>query len=216
MNLLDRYTNTLSFRDYDDFYRHFRLHVPKNFNFAYNIVDEYARLEPQKRAMVWCDDLGGEEFFTFGDIKRISDKTANYFLSLGIGKGDRVLVILQRRHEYWTTLMALSKIGAIGIPATHMLMEKDLVYRMEKASVKMVVAVNEPELCNNIRSAAEKVACVKHLASVGKYEGFRDFDADVEAQPDTLENLTYKAERKADDILLLYFTSGTTGMPKMV
>lgn len=216
MNLLDRYTNTLSFRDYDDFYRHFRLHVPKNFNFAYNIVDEYARLDPQKRAMVWCDDLGGEEFFTFGDIKRISDKTANYFLSLGIGKGDRVLVILQRRHEYWTTLMALSKIGAIGIPATHMLMEKDLVYRMEKASVKMVVAVNEPELCNNIRSAAEKVACVKHLASVGKYEGFRDFDADVEAQPDTLENLTYKAERKADDILLLYFTSGTTGMPKMV
>ena len=216
MNLLDRYTNTLSFRDYDDFYRHFRLHVPKNFNFAYNIVDEYARLDPQKRAMVWCDDLGGEEFFTFGDIKRISDKTANYFLSLGIGKGDRVLVILQRRHEYWTTLMALSKIGAIGIPATHMLMEKDLVYRMEKASVKMVVAVNEPELCNNIRSAAEKVACVKHLASVGKYEGFRDFDADVEAQPDTLENLAYKAERKADDILLLYFTSGTTGMPKMV
>lgn len=216
MNLLDRYTNTLSFRDYDDFYRHFRLHVPKNFNFAYNIVDEYARLDPQKRAMVWCDDLGGEEFFTFGDIKRISDKTANYFLSLGIGKGDRVLVILQRRHEYWTTLMALSKIGAIGIPATHMLMEKDLVYRMEKAGVKMVVAVNEPELCNNIRSAAEKVACVKHLASVGKYEGFRDFDADVEAQPDTLENLTYKAERKADDILLLYFTSGTTGMPKMV
>lgn len=216
MNLLDRYTNTLSFRDYDDFYRHFRLHVPKNFNFAYNIVDEYARLDPQKRAMVWCDDLGGEEFFTFGDIKRISDKTANYFLSLGIGKGDRVLVILQRRHEYWTTLVALSKIGAIGIPATHMLMEKDLVYRMEKASVKMVVAVNEPELCNNIRSAAEKVACVKHLASVGKYEGFRDFDADVEAQPDTLENLAYKAERKADDILLLYFTSGTTGMPKMV
>ena len=216
MNLLDRYTNTLSFRDYDDFYRHFRLHVPKNFNFAYNIVDEYARLDPQKRAMVWCDDLGGEEFFTFGDIKRISDKTANYFLSLGIGKGDRVLVILQRRHEYWTTLMALSKIGAIGIPATHMLMEKDLVYRMEKAGVKMVVAVNEPELCKNIRSAAEKVACVKHLASVGKYEGFRDFDADVEAQPDTLENLAYKAERKADDILLLYFTSGTTGMPKMV
>ncbi len=216
MNLLDRYTNTLSFRDYDDFYRHFRLHVPKNFNFAYNIVDEYARLDPQKRAMVWCDDLGGEEFFTFGDIKRISDKTANYFLSLGIGKGDRVLVILQRRHEYWTTLMALSKIGAIGIPATHMLMEKDLVYRMEKAGVKMVVAVNEPELCNNIRSAAEKVACVKPLASVGKYEGFRDFDADVEAQPDTLENLAYKAERKADDILLLYFTSGTTGMPKMV
>ncbi len=216
MNLLDRYTNALSFRDYDDFYRNFRLHVPKNFNFAYNIIDEYARLDPAKRAMVWCDDLGEERTFTFGDISRISDQTANYFLSLGIGKGDRVLVILQRRHEYWTTVMALSKIGAICIPATHMLMEKDLVYRMEKAGVKMAVAVNEPELCDNIRKAAAQVPCVQHLASVGKYEGFRDFDAEVAAQPETLPALPYKTERSAEDILLLYFTSGTTGMPKMV
>ena len=216
MNLLDRYTNALSFRDYDDFYRHFKLTVPKDFNFAYDIVDEYARLDPDKRALVWCDDLGGERFFSFGDISRISDRTANYFLSLGIGKGDRVLVILQRRHEYWTTLMALSKIGAIGIPATHMLMEKDLVYRMEKAGVKMVVAVNEPELCENILKAAKKVPCVQHLASVGTYEGFRDFDAEVALQPEKLPALPYKTERSAEDVLLIYFTSGTTGMPKMV
>lgn len=215
MNLLDRYTNTLSFRDYDDFYRHFRLHVPKNFNFAYNIVDEYARLDPQKRAMVWCDDLGGEEFFTFGDIKRISDKTANYFLSLGIGKGDRVLVILQRRHEYWTTLMALSKIGAIGIPATHMLMEKDLVYRMDMAGVKAVLSVNEDELCENIRRAAKKVPSVQHIVTIGGREGFLDFTAETEKQSETLD-VPYKAERSEKDILLLYFTSGTTGMPKMV
>ena len=157
MNLLDRYTNALSFRDYDDFYRHFKLTVPKDFNFAYDIVDEYARLDPDKRALVWCDDLGGERFFSFGDISSISDRTANYFLSLGIGKGDRVLVILQRRHEYWTTLMALSKIGAIGIPATHMLMEKDLVYRMEKAGGEMVAAVNGPQLWENILKAAKTV-----------------------------------------------------------
>ena len=86
MNLLDRYTNALSFRDYDDFYRHFKLTVPKDFNFAYDIVDEYARLDPDKRALVWCDDLGGERFFSFGDISRISDRTANYFLSSASAK----------------------------------------------------------------------------------------------------------------------------------
>ena len=216
MNLLDRYTNALSFRDYDDFYRNFKITAPENFNFAYDIVDEYARLDPEKRALVWCDDLGEERIFTFGDISRISDQTANYFLSLGVGKGDRVLVILQRRHEYWTTLMALSKIGAVGIPATHMLMEKDLVYRMQKASVKMVVAVSEDELCDNILKAAKQVPCVKHLASVGKREGFRDFCAETAAQPSALPALPYRSERSIEDILLLYFTSGTTGMPKMV
>ena len=145
MNLLDRFTNRLSFQSYDDFYANFRLHVPDDYNFAYDVVDEYARLAPEKRAMVWCDDLGEERTFTFADIKRLSDKAACFFLSRGIGRGDTVLVILQRRHEYWTTLMALAKIGAIAIPATHMLMEKDLVYRMDKAQIKMVVSVNEDE-----------------------------------------------------------------------
>lgn len=216
MNLLDRYTNALSFRDYDDFYRHFKLNVPKNFNFAYDVVDEYARLDPEKRAMVWCDDLGEEHIFTFADIRDLSNRAANYFLSLGIKKGDRVLVILQRRYEYWTTLMALAKIGAIAIPATHMLMEKDISYRMQKAGVKMVVAVNEPELCDNILKAAKSVPCVEHLASVGTYEGFLDFNAEVAAFPAELADIPYKTERNVEDILLIYFTSGTTGMPKMV
>ncbi len=216
MNLLDRYTNALSFRDYDDFYRHFKLNVPKNFNFAYDVVDEYARLDPEKRAMVWCDDLGEEHIFTFADIRDLSNRAANYFLSLGIKKGDRVLVILQRRYEYWTTLMALAKIGAIAIPATHMLMEKDISYRMQKAGVKMVVAVNEPELCDNILKAAKSVPCVEHLASVGTYEGFLDFNAEVAAFPAELADIPYKTERNVEDIMLIYFTSGTTGMPKMV
>ncbi|HIZ03528.1 MAG TPA: AMP-binding protein [Candidatus Borkfalkia avistercoris] len=215
MNLLDRFTNSTQFKDYNDFYNNFKLTVPENYNFAYDVVDEYARLEPTKRALVWCDDLGGERIFSFSDIKTISDKTANLFLSLGIGKGDTVLVILQRRYEYWTTLMALAKIGAIAIPATHMLMEKDLVYRMEKANVKMVVSVNEDELCENIRKAMKKVPCVQYAACVGKREGFIDFTEDVQKQSAEL-CVPYKAERRADDTLLVYFTSGTTGMPKMV
>ena len=215
MNLLSRFTNTTQFKDYNDFYNHFKLNVPDNFNYAYDVVDEYARLDPEKRALVWCDDLGGEKIFSFADMKRLSDKTANYFLSLGIGKGDTVLVILQRRYEYWTTLMALSKIGAIGIPATHMLMEKDLVYRMEKAEVKMVVSVNEDELCDNILKAMKHVPCVRFAACVGKREGFEDFTEQTEKQSDVLD-VPYKNECSANDIILVYFTSGTTGLPKMV
>lgn len=215
MNLLNRFSNAGRFRDYNDFYNNFRLNVPENFNYAYDVVDEYARLEPDKRALVWCDDRGEERIFTFADIKRLSDKTANYFLSKGIGEGDRVLVILQRRYEYWTVLMALAKIGAIAIPATHMLMEKDLVYRMDKAGVKMVVSVDEDELCENILKAAKKVPAVQLLACVSPREGFLPFDEEVEAQSEVLET-PYKNKCSRDDIILLYFTSGTTGMPKMV
>ncbi len=215
MNLLSRFSNATQFRDYDDFYNNFKLNVPDNFNYAYDVVDEYARLEPDKRALVWCDDMGGEEFFSFADIKRFSDKAANFFLGIGVGKGDRVLVILQRRYEYWITLMALSKIGAIAIPATHMLMEKDIVYRMDKAGVKAVVAVNEDELCDNIRRAAKKVTSVEHIVTIGEREGFLNFTAETEKQSEVLD-VPYKNERSEKDTLLLYFTSGTTGMPKMV
>ena len=215
MNLLSRFTNATRFRDYNDFYNHFQLIVPDNYNFAYDVVDEYARLDPSKRALVWCDDNENERTFTFADIKRISDKQANFFLQHGIGKGDTVLVILQRRYEYWTTLMALSKIGAIAIPATHMLMEKDLVYRMDKAQIKMVVSVNEDELCGNILKAMRKVPCVRCAATIGEREGFIDYPAEAEKCSDEL-HVPYEAERTADDILLVYFTSGTTGMPKMV
>ena len=215
MNLLSRFSNAGRFRDYKDFYNNFRLNVPENFNYAYDVVDEYARLEPDKRALVWCDDRGEERIFTFADIKRLSDKTANYFLSKGIGEGDCVLVILQRRYEYWTVLMALAKIGAIAIPATHMLMEKDLVYRMDKAGVKMVVSVDEDELCENILKAAKKVPSVQLLACVSPREGFLPFDEEVKAQSEVLET-PYKNKCSRDDIILLYFTSGTTGMPKMV
>lgn len=215
MNLLSRFSNAGRFRDYNDFYNNFRLNVPENFNYAYDVVDKYARLEPDKRALVWCDDRGEERIFTFADIKRLSDKTANYFLSKGIGEGDRVLVILQRRYEYWTVLMALAKIGAIAIPATHMLMEKDLVYRMDKAGVKMVVSVDEDELCENILKAAKKVPSVQLLACVSPREGFLPFDEEVATQSEVLET-PYKNKCSRDDIILLYFTSGTTGMPKMV
>ena len=215
MNLLNRFSNAHHFQNYEDFFNNFKLNIPDNFNFAYDVVDEYARLEPSKRALVWCDDLGEERIFSFAEIQKESNQVANFFLSHGISKGDTVLVILQRRYEYWTTLMALSKIGAIGIPATHMLMEKDLVYRMEKADIKMVVSVNDDELCTNIYKAAKKVPCVQSIATLGKRAGFIDFSQETQAQSDILST-PYAAERKKSDIILIYFTSGTTGLPKMV
>ncbi len=215
MNLLSRFSNAAQFRDYNDFYNHFHLNVPENFNFAYDVVDEYARLEPTKRALVWCDDYGSERIFSFADIKQLSDKAANFFLSLGINRGDTVLVILQRRYEYWIALMALAKIGAIAIPATHMLMEKDLVYRMEKAAVKAVICVNEDELCENVCKAAKKVSSVQYLICCQPREGFIDYTAETEKQSDILRT-EYETLRRAEDIVLLYFTSGTTGLPKMV
>ncbi len=215
MNLLNRFSNAHHFQNYEDFFNNFKLNIPDNFNFAYDVVDEYARLEPSKRALVWCDDLGEERIFSFAEIQKKSNQVANFFLSHGISKGDTVLVILQRRYEYWTTLMALSKIGAIGIPATHMLMEKDLVYRMEKADIKMVVSVNDDELCTNIYKAAKKVPCVQSIATLGKRAGFIDFSQETQAQSDVLST-PYAAERKKSDIILIYFTSGTTGLPKMV
>lgn len=215
MNLLNKFCNALEFKDYEDFKSNFRLSAPANFNFAYDVVDEYAKLVPDKRALVWCDDLGGEEIFDFAEIKKISDQCANFFLSLGIGKGDTVLVILQRRHEYWTTLLGLSKIGAIAVPATHMLMEKDLVYRMQRADIKMVVSVNDDELCENIKKAAAKASCVKYLATIGKRDGFIDYDEATAKQSDILD-CDYKNTRKIEDCALIYFTSGTSGLPKMV
>ena len=215
MNLLSRFSNAAQFRDYNDFYNHFHLNVPENFNFAYDVVDEYARLEPTKRALVWCDDYGSERIFSFADIKQLSNKAANFFLSLGINRGDTVLVILQRRYEYWIVLMALAKIGAIAIPATHMLMEKDLVYRMEKAAVKAVICVNEDELCENVCKAAKKVPSVEYLICCQPREGFIDYTAETEKQSDILRT-EYETLRRAEDIVLLYFTSGTTGLPKMV
>lgn len=116
MNLLSRFSNAAQFRDYNDFYNHFHLNVPENFNFAYDVVDEYARLEPTKRALVWCDDYGNERIFSFANIKQLSDKAANFFLSLGINRGDTVLVILQRRYEYWIVLMALAKSAPSQFP----------------------------------------------------------------------------------------------------
>ena len=125
-HILSKYCPRIDFDSYEDFLENFKIDVPADFNFAYDVVDEWARVEPEKRALLWCDDAGEERVFTFTDISKLSNRAANAFSKLGIGKGDVVMVILRRRWEYWVTAMALCKIGATIIPASLQLTKKDI------------------------------------------------------------------------------------------
>ena len=187
------------------------------FNFGFDVVDEWARLEPEKRALLWVNDAGEEREFTFTDISRLSNKAANAFRSLGIGKGDVVMMILRRRFEYWICAVALCKLGATIIPATLQLTRKDIAYRANSAGVKALVCVNDDYVCTQAEGALPESPTVKHLICVaGKREGWLSFDELLEGQPDTFERPSGEAGVTSKDIMLIYFTSGTTGMAKAV
>lgn len=215
--VLDRYVSQVDFNSYDDFYNNFKINVPENFNFAYDVVDEYAATSPDKVAIVWCDEKGDSAVFTFGQLKKYSDKAANFFKSIGIKKGDPVMLVLKRRYEFWFCILALHKIGAICIPATHLLTTKDFVYRNNAADIKMIVCVNEPEVIKHVEESQEKSPSLKYKALVGgSSEGWYNFNTELEKASEDFERPTGQDAPQNDDILLLYFTSGTTGMPKMV
>jgi acetyl-CoA synthetase len=204
------------FKSYEDFYKNCKIEVPKNFNFAYDIVDKIAEETPDKTAMVWCDDQGRNARFTFADMKRYSDKTANFLASIGIKKGDPVMLILKRRYEFWFACLALHKLGAICIPATHLLTTKDLIYRNNAADIKMIISVGDPEVIKRVDEAQKKSPTLKFKASLGDFEGWSNFNAEIEFASDVFERPKGQQRSKNGDIFLLYFTSGTTGMPKMV
>ena len=148
--MLEQFLSRVSYSSYEDFTQSFRINVPERFNFAYDVVDRIARESPDKPALVWCDDKGGEARFSFAELAERSSRVANFFLSLGIGRGDPVMLILQRRYEYWFCLLGLHKIGAIAIPATHLLTRKDIVYRNNAASVKAIVCVDAKGICGDV------------------------------------------------------------------
>lgn len=215
--VLDKYLSQTEFQSYQDFTDNFHIHIPENFNFAFDVVDEIARETPDKIAMVWCNDNGEEAIFTFAQMKKYSDKAANFFRSAGIGKGDPVMLILKRRFEFWFCTLALNKIGAITIPATHLLSPKDIVYRNNAADIKMIVCVPETEVINHVEAAEDKSPTLKLKALIGENrDGWLNFNAGMENSSEEFTRPVGKASTKNDDIMLLYFTSGTTGMPKMV
>lgn len=213
MQLLDKYLEQRDFSSYEEFARKFKIKVPKHFNFAYDVVDEWAKKQPDKLAVVYQDDHGAKKKFTFADISRLSNMSANYFLSKGIKKGDVVMLVLKRRYQFWYIIVALHKIGALCVPATDQLKQSDYEYRFKSAGVKMIVALdNEEDLCNI--EAAEKTTGQLIKAIVGgKRPGWDDFDAQITRfSSDYEKNANFPCD---EDLMLMFFTSGTTGKPKM-
>lgn len=187
--------------------------VPENFNFSYDVVDEIARIDPQRKALLWCNEAGEEQTFTFAQMKEYSDRAANAFLKQGIGKGDMVMLVLKRHYQFWFAILGLHKIGAVAIPATHLLTVKDILYRFEAAGVKAVVCTGEGDISVYMEEACNTYSGVTARFMVhGSRSGWLDFDAELMASEPHLERIPNRAE----DPMLLYFTSGTTGYPKMV
>jgi len=280
MALIDKYLPKTEFTSYEDFYKNFDITYPDNFNFAYDVVDVLAKEKGGERALQWCDEKGAEAAFTFNEMKEYSDKAANVLREAGIGKGDTVMLILKRRWEYWPVILALHKLGAIAIPATHLLTTKDIVYRCNAADIKGIICVDDLDLMYRIdeaeaimdrNSECDGLTCLRYKAFVRSVHTPKDsnpaeiaaarlnekkkkphpkdepfsgsvtdgqvevFGVDHKAEgnlsiTDKLSWIDFSALFNAasnefkrpektnsnDDIMLLYFTSGTTGMPKMV
>lgn len=213
--MVEKFLEQTKFTSQEDFKENFKIIVPDNFNFGYDVVDEWAAKEPDKNALCWTNDQGEHRQFTFGEIKKYSDMTASYFQSLGIGHGDMVMLVLKRRYEFWFSIIALHKLGAVVIPATHLLTKKDIIYRCNAADIKMIVAAGEDIILDHILEAMPESPTVKSLVSIGPNipEGFENFHRGIENAP------PFKRPEKGntnEDISIMYFTSGTTGEPKMV
>jgi len=219
--ILQNYLPRATFSSYDDFLENYCVNVPDDFNFGYDIVDEWAKIEPDKLALLWCDDRFITKRFTFADAKEQSNRAANLFLKLGIKKGDVVMLILKQRPEVWWCITALCKIGAICIPATYQLTSKDIIYRCNLARVKMIVTVDDEAVVGHIQTARAQCTTLQTVAVVGDPlsktirkmpENCIDFQQEMVNSSAYLERI----DNKSDEPVLIYFSSGTSGMPKMV
>ena len=213
--MVEKFLEQNSFTSQEDFIKNLKIKVPENFNFGYDIVDAWAAEEPDKNALLWTNDKGEHHQYTYAELKKYTDMTASYFQSLGIGHGDMVMLVLKRRYEFWYSIIALHKLGAVAIPATHLLTKKDIVYRCKAADIKMIVAAGEDVITKHIIDAMPDSPSVEKLVSVGPEipEGFEDFHKGIENAAPFVKP---EHPNTNDDISLMYFTSGTTGEPKMV
>ena len=226
--MLEKYLHRTEFDSYEDFIQNYKLTIPDNFNFGFDIVDAWADSDKDMQALVWCDDHGNEKSFTFNDIKRLSSQAANYFVSLGITKGSKILVILRRRWEYWVIATAIHKIGAVLIPASLQLTKKDISYRANAADVEAIVCINDDFVISQAESALPDSPSVKNLICVDKSRTdsntginslkslWKDFSSEAFKCSDVFNRPVGENATKTSDTMLIYFTSGTTGMPKMV
>ena len=219
--MIERFLTQTKFTSEDDYAKHLHFIVPENFNFAYDVMDVWAEEKPDKVALLWTSERGEEVSTTYREFKEQTDRTAAYFMQLGIKHGDKVMLILKRHYQWWLSMMALCKVGAIAIPATHMLTVHDIVYRNQSASVKYIICANDEYITEQIAKAMPDSPTVKALVAVNALseldkpipEGFHDWrkewaEAPAFVRPDNVNT--------NEDTMLMYFTSGTSGEPKMV
>ena len=220
--MIERFLKQTTFTSVEDYNKNLEFIIPENFNFAYDVMDVWAKEKPDGLALLWTNDQGEEIRTTFAELKEQTDQAASYLMSLGIGKNDPVMLILKRRYEWWVVMLALCKIGAIVIPATHMLTKKDIIYRNTRASVKAIICVDDAYVTSQVEAATPESPTVKVLIKV----------TEKPESPENPENPEWhiwqqewqqapKFQRPAfvnenDDTMLMYFTSGTSGEPKMV
>ena len=215
--MLERFLPRTEFDSYEDFKKNYRLCCPADFNFATHVVDAWAESEPDKRALEWCDDYGHSLTLTFREVSTLSRRAAQWLLARGVKKGDRVMCLLKRRWEYWITAVALHRIGAVIIPASYQLTAKDIAYRVDAAGVRFLIALQDDWIVAQCEAALEK--CGKSLTGKALVNcpegrpGWLDYSAALERGP---AGFVADASLTAQDLMLIYFTSGTSGMPKMV
>ena len=219
--MIERFLTQTSFTSEEDYKRNLHFKIPENFNFAYDVMDAWAEEHPDKLALLWTSERGEEVRATFAELKDQTDHTAAYFQSLGIGHGDKVMLILKRHYQWWLSMLALHKLGAVAIPATHMLTKHDIVYRDQRASVKAIVCANDEYVTSQILAAMPDSPTVKVLVAVNSLsqqgkavpEGFHDWRQEWPKAPRFVRPEHVNTN---EDTMLIYFTSGTSGEPKMV
>ncbi len=225
--MIERFLKQTSFTSVEDYNKNLEFIIPEHFNFAYDVMDEWAKEEPERLALLWTNDQGEEIRATFAQLKEQSDQAASYLQTLGIGKGDPVMLILKRRYEWWIVMLALCKIGAIVIPATHMLTKHDIVYRNTRADIKAIICANDPYITEEIGLSVEESPTLKHVIVVGDIEE-AVANSTLYTQHSTLCHSWQEEWQEApkfvrpsfvndnEDTMIMYFTSGTSGEPKMV
>ena len=213
--MVERFLTQTSFTSEEDFKANLHFKVPENFNFAYDVMDVWAEERPDKLALLWTNEQGAELRFTFQDLKEQTDQTAAYFQSLGIGHGDKVMLILKRHYHWWLAMLGLHKLGAVAIPATHMLTTHDIIYRNQRASVKAIVCADDTYIIEQIRAALPKSPTVETVISIGEtvHPDFHNWEKEWKQAPPFVRP---KYVNTNEDTMLMYFTSGTSGEPKMV
>ncbi len=226
--MVERFLRQTTFSSVEDYNKNLDFIIPEHFNFAYDVMDAWAEEKPDGLALLWTNDKGEEKRTTFAQLKEETDQAASYLQSLGIGKGDPVMLILKRRYEWWITMLALHKLSAVVIPATHMLTKHDIVYRNTRASVKAIICVDDAYVTGQIRLALPESPTVKTVVAVGESQASllsaEENTAEASCSWHSWQEEWQKApafvrpseKNENNDTMLMYFTSGTSGEPKMV